>query len=238
MQTQTMQVIKAMRENGGFASFSQLNSMIDFSEWKTKTPQASVRRIVQENETFFRIQPGLWALKEYKETVFKKLNLTKSDSSREKFTHTYYQGLLVEIGNMEGLSTFVPSQDKNNLFIDKPLCKVTTMTEIYNFTYPEILSRAKTVDVIWFNERKLPYAFFEVEHSTDIQNSLNKFFELQDYYAQFYIVGPDYKKRQFDSVIGRTIFKHIRNRVCFRDYETLAKQHIKMSELSGIKEKI
>jgi hypothetical protein len=238
MQTQTIQVVEAMRANGGFASFSQLNAMIDFSEWKTKTPQASVRRIVQENDAFFRIQPGLWALTECKKTVLKKLNLTKNKGNQEKFTHTYYQGLLVEIGNMKGLNTFIPSQDKNNLFIDKPLCKTATMTEIYNFTYPDILSRAKTVDVIWFNERKLPYAFFEVEHTTDIQNSLNKFFELKDYHAQFYIVGPNYKKKQFDSIINRTIFNPIRKRVCFIDYDTLAKQHIKMSELSNIKERI
>ena len=52
-------VIDAMRANGGYATLQQLNMLVDFSTWKTKTPEASIRRIVQENDEFFRIQPGL-----------------------------------------------------------------------------------------------------------------------------------------------------------------------------------
>ena len=51
-------VIDAMRANGGYATLQQLNMLVDFSTWKTKTPEASIRRIVQENDEFFRIQPG------------------------------------------------------------------------------------------------------------------------------------------------------------------------------------
>lgn len=40
-------VIEAMRKNGGYATFQQLNQIVDFSTWKTKTPQASIRQIVQ-----------------------------------------------------------------------------------------------------------------------------------------------------------------------------------------------
>lgn len=40
---------------------------------------------------------------------------------------------------------------------------------MYEFTYPEILRKAKTVDTVWFNERKMPCAFYEVEHTTDIK---------------------------------------------------------------------
>lgn len=64
--TQKENVIEAMRKNGGYATFQQLNQIVDFSTWKTKTPQASVRQIVQVNDEFFRIKPGLWALTEYK----------------------------------------------------------------------------------------------------------------------------------------------------------------------------
>jgi hypothetical protein len=55
MKTQIEQVIEVMRQNGGYATFGQLNKSIDFSTWKTKSPQASVRRIVQLNDAFFRI---------------------------------------------------------------------------------------------------------------------------------------------------------------------------------------
>lgn len=72
-------VIDAMRANGGYATLQQLNMLVDFSTWKTKTPEASIRRIVQENDEFFRIQPGLWALREYENEVNKKFNIIKSN---------------------------------------------------------------------------------------------------------------------------------------------------------------
>jgi hypothetical protein len=231
MKTQTEQVIEAMRQNGGYATFGQLNHMVDFSMWKTKTPQATVRRIVQENNAFFKIQSGLWALKEYESDVLTKFHLkTKDNKQTDLFTHSYYQGLVVEIGNMNNFQTYVPPQDKNRFFLEKPLKELTSLQEIYNFTYPEILRKATTIDVIWFNNRKLPHSFFEVEHSTDIQNSLTKFFELQDYFARFFIIADESRRKQFDDIMGKSIFTSIKNRVVFADYENIAKQHSNMSK--------
>ena len=45
--TQEQQVIDVLRAQGGFATLRRLNEVIDFSTWKTKTPEASVRRILQ-----------------------------------------------------------------------------------------------------------------------------------------------------------------------------------------------
>ena len=42
-------VIGAMRKNGGYATFKQLNKIIDFTTWGTKTPFATIRQIVQTN---------------------------------------------------------------------------------------------------------------------------------------------------------------------------------------------
>jgi hypothetical protein len=237
--TQIDKVIDVMRQNVGYANLGQLNNLIDFSTWKTKSPQASVRRIVQLSDVFFKIQPGLWALKEFENIVLKKFQIKTHDKKRDEvFTHSYYQGLVVEIGNMKGFQTYVPPQDKNQVFLEKPLKELTTLDKIYDFTYPEILRRATTVDVIWFNERKLPHSFFEVEHSTDIQNSLTKFFELQDYFAQFCIIAPESRKNQFEDIMNRTLFKPIRKRIGFVDYESIAMQHSKMFELSQIKQVI
>lgn len=41
---------------------------------------------------------------------------------------------------------------------------ITTETELPQFTYDYIANRAKTVDVIWFNERQMPCRFYEIEH--------------------------------------------------------------------------
>lgn len=116
-------------------------------------------------------------------------------------------------------------------FWKKKLCDVVSVHNIFEFTYPEILKHARTVDVIWFNERKLPNAFYEVEHTTDIKNSLNKFYELQDYRSKFYIVAPKERERQFKDIISSTIYRKIKDIVSFVNYDTLIKQYEKESML-------
>lgn len=209
--------------------------LVDFSTWKTKTPEASIRRIVQENDEFFRIQPGLWALREYENEVNKKFNIIKSNvESVSQFTHSYYQGIIVEIGNIKKLGTYVPPQDKNKLFLEKKLSDIITVHDIYKFTYDDIIRNAKTVDAIWFNERKMPCAFYEVEHTTNIKNSLNKFFELQDFRAKFYIVADKARKRQFEDVIGASIYNPIREMVGFVSYDDLVKQYSNESKIKRV----
>lgn len=220
-------VIEAMLRNGGYATFQQLNQTVDFSTWETKTPYASIRRIVQTNEEFFKIQPGLWALKQCEQDVLRKLNISRNNpQSVHNFTHSYFQGIIVEIGNMRQLNTYVPPQDKNKKFLEKKLSELATVDRIYDFTYPEILRKARTVDAIWFNERKMPCAFYEVEHSTDVKNSLNKFYELQDFRARFFIIAAKERKMQFDDLIQLSIYRDIRNLVEFVNYDALIQQYL------------
>ena len=83
--------------------------------------------------------------------------------------------------------------------------KVCSLENIYEFSYPYIVHRASSVDIIWFNHRKLPYAFFEVEYSTDFQNSLLSipdkffFFKKQDTHYK----GQDTR----DKLQGKDIFQ-------------------------------
>ena len=183
-ETQEYQVIEALRKEGGFATLRRLNEIVDFSTWKTKTPEASVRRIVQDCQSVFRIQPGLWALKDCREKVLEKFKIDEGNrESEEQFSHGYYQGLLVEIGKFKKRMTYIPSQDKNRMFLDKHLSEVADTYSLPLFTYDSLLRKARTVDVIWFNERQMPSDFYEVEHTTDIKNSLSKFYELQDFFG-------------------------------------------------------
>ena len=224
--TQKQQVIETMKENGGYATFQQLNHLMDFSTWKTKTPQASVRQIVQVNDEFFRIKPGLWALTEYKDEVLRRFQIQENNrDSEEVFNHSYYQGIIVELGNMHNFKTYVPSQDKNRLFLEKRLADITTEKELPHFTYDCLANRAKTVDVIWFNERKMPSRFYEVEHSTNISNSLDKFYELQDFRADFYIIADESRRRQFNSLMERSMYSEIVKYVKFFNYENLVLQY-------------
>ena len=105
--TQATQVIEAMRKEGGYATLRRLNEIVDFSNWATKTPEATVRRIVQQDKGIFKIQPGLWALEEMRDKVLKKFELKVGDKkSEEQFTHGYYQGILVEIGKCQNKYIF------------------------------------------------------------------------------------------------------------------------------------
>lgn len=224
--TQAQQVIDTLRKIGGYATLGDLYHLVDTKSWATKTPNESIRRIVQQSDEIFKIQPGLRALEECREEVLRRFDIhPKEENSVEKFTHGYYQGLIIEIGNMKHYNTYVPAQDKNRKFLEKPLKEICSTIQIPDFSYRSLTDRARTVDVIWFNERNMPDSFFEVEHSTDIQNSITKFCDLQDLHSRFLIVAPQNRKGQFDKVMSRTAFKDMKGRVAFHSYESIYKQY-------------
>ncbi|HZI19100.1 MAG TPA: hypothetical protein VEY09_10940 [Pyrinomonadaceae bacterium] len=229
-------VIEAMRAVGGYATLGHLYrtaTKIPGCHWGTKTPFASIRRIVQVYpEHFFKIRPGLWGLAAHREALLEKLAAGDSVASPQghAFTHSFYQGLLVEIGNLKSYDTFVPHQDKNKPFLERKLSDVATVKEFYGFTYDSLLRRAKMIDVSWFNRRKLPKAFFEVEHSTDMLNSLHKFLEFEDFRIKFFVVADSARRREFDGKIASETFASLRQTTKFLDYETLAVWHAKLSE--------
>lgn len=226
LRTQSQQVIDALRRNGGYATLGNLYHLVDTSCWATKAPNESIRRIVQQSDEIFKIQPGLWALEACRNEVLRKFRIeTKDAKDDERFTHGYYQGLIVEIGNMKKYMTYVPAQDKNRKFLEKPLVEICSTVTVPKFSYDSLTNRAKTVDVIWFNERKMPNTFFEVEHSTDIQNSVAKFCDLQDFHSRFLIVAPKSRREQFEKVMERTAFKDIKDRIGFHTYEDISKQY-------------
>ena len=222
---QREQVIDAMRQLGGYATFGQLNQNLDFSQWESKTPEASVRRIVQQSDEFYRIQPGLWALTEMRSQVEKKLHLAgeHTEEKQEQFSHSYFQGLLVTIGNFNNYQTWIPNQDKNKFYLETPLHELSSIeNELPPFSYSFFIRQARTVDVIWFNERNMPHAFFEVEHTTNITNSLIKFNELQDFHANFYIVANQSRRALFNEILSsHTTFREIAERVSFLSYQEL-----------------
>ena len=216
----------ALKNNGGFATLSQLYARTNTSTWGTKTPFASIRRILQTNDEFFKIASGLWGLKEDLKAIKQKLHI----DSKDTFNHAYYQGLIASIGNLRGFETFIPSQDKNKAFLHTHLGAIASLDSIYPFSYDSIVQKAKYSDCIWFNERKMPYAFYEVEYSTNIKNSINRFYELQDFRAKFFIVADKRRFSEFKSIISESIYNPIREFVCFADYESIAKQFEKESQ--------
>ena len=223
-------VILAMKQNGGYATLGQLYQTapkIPGSTWGTKTPFATIRRIVQEHDEFFKIRSGLWALTSEKEKVLRLFSEEKPHTKEREYSHYFFQGLVTEIGNLKGFQTFVPAQDKNKPYAKQKLGDVATLSKLYEFTYTGVLRKAQTIDVSWFNVRRYPNSFFEVEHSTDIYNSLLKFVELQDFRTNFYIVADSQRQAEFTDKIMLNAFASIKPFVKFWNYDSVLDFHAK-----------
>ena len=236
-------VIRVMDENGGFATLGFLYQnvlRVPGCSWGTKTPFATIRRIVQDPRFFFKIRPGLWALNSARDSLPPEVFTRRKQSKTEQveYSHTYYQGLLVELGNLERFGTFVPNQDKNRLYLGKRLSEITTMGDMREFTYDRLVRVARTIDVAWFNDRDMPASLLEVEHSTSISNSLLKFAELQDFNSDFRIVADAAREREFRDKLGLGTFKQVSKRVEFWSYDDVAELHSRRSALAGIESKL
>jgi len=226
-------VLQTIENLGGIATLGQLNQevfKIANCNWDTKTPFASIRRIVQLRPEIYKIRPGLYGLVKMKKQNESKGILEETQKNRNskeviEFNHNYYQGILLQLGGLKKLETFIPNQDKNKKFLDKTLGNFRSLNVIPQFSYPNIVQRSSTIDVIWFNDRGLPHSFFEVEHSTDIQNSLLKFNDLQDFYVRMVIVADKIRREEYENKIKYSSFKEIQKRVGFLDYEGLTKQY-------------
>lgn len=231
-------VIMTLEKLGGIATLGQLNHevfKIQNCAWKTKTPFASVRRIVQTNKDIYKIKPGLYGLLSYKKENEAKGIVQETAENRNskqvtEFNHSYYQGLIVTIGNLKKFQTYVPSQDKNKSFINEKLGDLSSLDKIPRYSYDSLVQRSSTIDAIWFNERLMPHSFFEVEHSTDIQNSLVKFNDLQDFYSRMIIVADKLRMEEFEKKKNYAALKDIKTRVQFLDYKTLSKQYEQIIE--------
>ena len=229
-------VIETLEKLGGVATLGELNKEvfnIKECEWKTKTPFASIRRIVQQTKGIYKIKPGLYGLEKHKKQIEERGIIAETEKNKDSddmrlFNHTYYQGLLLIIGKIHKMQTFVPQQDKSKKFYNgKKLQDLSTLNEQPQYSYPELTKRSATIDTIWFNERNMPHSFFEIEHSTDIQNSLLKYNDLQDFYARMTIVADAKRRNEFETKMRFHAFDELRvnKRVSFLSYDTLIKQY-------------
>ncbi|MBQ8099681.1 MAG: hypothetical protein IJ169_00130 [Paludibacteraceae bacterium] len=234
--TQAQAVIETIDMLGGIATLNQINQHIfeiTDCQWRTKTPFASVRRIVQQTVGIYKIKPGLYALETHRQALENNGILVQNEHNQDSdaiktFNHAYYQGLLLEMGKMRHLDTFVPDQDKHKQFLNQAeLGDLRTIQVLPEYSFPQLVKRSSTIDVIWFNDRHMPHSFFEVEHSTDIQNSLLKFNDLQDFAARMVIVADEKRHHEFISKMGYAAFRQLASnkRVAFLSYESLGKQY-------------
>ncbi len=185
------------------------------------TPNKTINERVQRDSRFIKICPGLYGLRNHLDKIPDEYNpnIQKTEEENSIITHSYIQGMLIEIGNINGFRTFSP--DKGGLFIKQKLGDITTLQTIPNFTFDKIIDSSKFIDVIWFNERQFPNNIFEVENSTNFRNSLVKFVELQDFATSMTMIAPNDKSKinKFQQEIEKSAFASIKSRVRFYDYD-------------------
>lgn len=222
---------QVMLKNNYFATLKLLHEEAPkLKSFYGKTPHKTINERVQRDDRFTRIAPGVWALTKYLNELPSYLNpnVEKSQAEEEKFTHSLVQGMLIEVGNIEKFGTYTP--DKNRYFLNQRLGDLTTIDKIPVFTYDYIVQSIQYIDVIWFNSRKFPYNVIEVEHSTNFQNSLIKFIELQDFQTKMTVVSPQDRFEKFSKEIKRPAFVSICKRAKFLSYENLEKYYSNLVE--------
>lgn len=108
--TQREAVIKTLERLGGIATLGTLyQEVFKITEciWKTKTPFASIRQIVQLAPEIYKIKPGLWALESHRKElesngIFEQTEKNKESAEVKNFNHSYYQRLLLTMENLRG----------------------------------------------------------------------------------------------------------------------------------------
>jgi len=210
---------RVMLRNGYFAPLSLVYKEIGkYRQLTGKTPLKTVQERVQRDPRFTRIGLGVYGLTKYLERL-PKTPVPKERQRRRSYEHTRVQGMLVEIGNLEGFLTHTP--DKSKVFDGKTLGQLVTLQKLPPFTFEAIVHTTRYIDVTWFNSRQFPYSAFEIEDSTNFRSALTKFSELVDFQSKFFVVAPRERRNQFEREVGRGAFSNIAHRCKFVDYDAV-----------------
>ena len=201
-------------DNGYLASLQHIYK--EFPKYRAltgKTPLKTIQERVQRDPRFTRIGLGIYALTEYLDKLPTSPKPKNKEQEREQ-THYSIQGMLLEIGSVEGFDTYSPN--KNAIFDNKPLLQIMTLSEFPNFTYPNVIQSVRFIDVLWLNDRGFPKFAFEVEITPQFRNSLLKFSELSDFYTTFYLIAEAKNQDKYHREISRSVFKEFKKRCLFK----------------------
>lgn len=214
---------KVMLENGYYAPLKLIYREFEkHRPFSGLTPLKTIQERVQRDKRFTRIGLGVYALTEYLDKLPQAVP-PKTTTEKAVQRHAAIQGMIIEIGNMEGFDTYTP--DRSKAFDNKELGNIATLKDFPSFTYDRIIRSVKFVDVAWFNERGFPEKVFEVEDSTDFRGSLVKFAELQDFNTSFNLVASSERKIKYEREVSKNAFANILNRCHFVNYSEVEKYY-------------
>lgn len=229
---------QVMLSHGGAASLSLI-----YDEIEKYYPAAKVSRdwaagirgvLYRELNTgtrFKKIGISIYALSNYKEESVPKEKIRM---------HSYIEGICIELGNFKKYRTY--TADPSAIYRDNlSLNNFTSLKELPSFTYPQIVNEVKNIDVLWLSSNGLifPEKAFEIVDSVGTLNgAFNRCAQLQNIYSHFYIVAPEKHHDKYDKTIHLEIYKDIRDRFTFINYDDIINLYENAAKANNIENKI
>ncbi len=205
--------------------------IVEYRSLTGQTPFKTIQERVQRDSRFTRVGLGVYALTDYLDRLPASPKPENKEQEKQQ-THYSIQGMLLEIGNMEGYDTYSPN--KNAIFDNKSLLQIMTLSEFPNFTYPAIIQSVKFIDVLWFSERGFPKYAFEIEITPQFRNSLLKFSELSDFYVTFHLIAEAENRAKYQRELLKSVFGEIKHRCLFKTCEQVRDLYLKSKEKQEI----
>ena len=236
--TKVEAIKKVMLDNEGVADWSVIYDNIEKYRptiKKPKTWKAGIRgvllREIHNNRNFKRISFSIYALQDYQEEELPE----NSDKPR---MHTFMEGICLELGNFKKFLTY--TADPSVVFRDNTkLGNLTSLKALPLFTYSEIVSEVKNIDVIWLNKKgfKFPQKVFEiVDSGNTMLGAFSRIFQLLNFKTEYYIIAPEQHRKKFDKQIKLAPYNEHFNKFNFVNYDEMMELHktsVKTNKLEG-----
>lgn len=190
-------------------------------------------REIRNNKRFKKIGLSIYALKEYVEEQ-------KPQAEDVVRMHSYIEGICLEIGNFKKFETY--TADPSGVYRDNlNLNSFSTMDNIPQFSYDEIVQDAKRMDVIWFNKKGLyfPQKVFEVVDSIGTLNgAFNRCLQLKNFRTAFFIVASEKHRTKFNQTMNLETYRESNHRFKFINYDEIIDLYENASRVNKIEGKI
>jgi len=221
--TKVEAIARVMADNGGAANLETIYNNIvtyyptarDSSKWQEGI-RGVLYREIRNGRSFKKIGLSIYALSDYVEE-------SKPDAKDKVKMHSYIEGICVELGNYKGFDTF--SADPSAVYRDKlQIRNFTTLSDIPQFSYPDILREVQRIDVVWFNKTGLafPQKVFEVVDSVGtLTGAFNRSLQLRNYRTNFCIVAPEKHRDKYNQTIALETYKADEGRFSFVNYDEI-----------------
>lgn len=214
---------KVMEANGGTASLEMIYGEIEkyypaakeSTKWREGI-RGVLYREIRNQRRFKKIGLSIYALDGYKVEE-------KPDAKDKVKMHSYIEGICVELGNFKGFDTY--SADPSAAYRDNlQIRDFATTPQLPEFSYPQILSEARRIDVIWFNRKGLafPQRVFEVVDSIGTLNgAFNRSLQLHNFRTTFFIVAPEKHHDKYLQTLELEAYQPNKDRFTFVSYDDM-----------------